>query len=396
MRTEGDYIKINEWLTPLSWIYGLAVGVRNKLFDFGILKQKAFDLPVISVGNITVGGSGKTPHVEYLIELLKDKVKTAILSRGYKRHTKGYILADNNSTTEDIGDEPFQMKRKFDNIYVAVDSKRRHGIERLISDNDTKDTDVVLLDDAFQHRYVKPGINILLVDYHRLIIYDKLLPAGRLREPMSGKKRADMVIITKCPKDLKPMEFRVLTKAMDLFPYQDLYFTTIDYSRLKKVFGNNEGEDNEMERTALKDYNVLLLTGIASPTLLANDLAPLCKSMKQLAFADHHMFTPNDMERINKLFDSMPTPKIIVTTEKDATRIETADGLDGKAANAMYVQPIQIKFMLGQQEIFDNKILSYVHKNSRNSILVKGKDDDKPKNSNNTGHRTRTISFRDN
>ena len=253
MRTEGDYIKISEWLTPLSWIYGLAVGVRNKLFDFGILKQKAFDLPVISVGNITVGGSGKTPHVEYLIELLKDKVKTAVLSRGYKRHTKGYILADNNSTTEDIGDEPFQMKRKFDNIYVAVDSKRRHGIERLISDNDTKDTDVVLLDDAFQHRYVKPGINILLVDYHRLIIYDNLLPAGRLREPMSGKKRADMVIITKCPKDLKPMEFRVLTKAMDLFPYQDLYFTTIDYIRLKKVFGNNEGEDNEMERTALKD-----------------------------------------------------------------------------------------------------------------------------------------------
>ena len=181
MRTEGDFIKVNEWLMPLSWLYGVGVLVRNKLFDLGVLKQKSYSIPVISVGNITVGGSGKTPHVEYLVNLLKDRVKTAVLSRGYKRKSKGYILADRSVTMSDIGDEPFQMARKFDNVYVAVDRDRRNGINRLTGDSETSDVDVILLDDAFQHRYVKPGINILLVDYHRLIIYDKLLPAGRLR-----------------------------------------------------------------------------------------------------------------------------------------------------------------------------------------------------------------------
>ena len=226
---EGDFIKINEWLTPLSWLYGLGVGFRNHLFEIGILKSKSFDVPVISVGNITVGGSGKTPHVEYLIRLLQDKVKVAVLSRGYKRKSKGYVLANKQSTAREIGDEPYQIMKKFSDIYVAVDKNRCEGIERLTSDENTKNTDVILLDDAYQHRYVKPGINILLVDYHRLIIYDKLLPAGRLREPQSGKSRADIVIITKCPADLKPMEFRVLTKALDLFPYQKLFFTVLHH-----------------------------------------------------------------------------------------------------------------------------------------------------------------------
>lgn len=396
MRTEGDYIKINEWLTPLSWLYGLGVAIRNKMFDIGILNQKAYDVPVISVGNITVGGSGKTPHVEYLISILKDKVKTAVLSRGYKRKTHGYVLADDNSTMRDIGDEPFQMKRKFKNIYVAVDKKRCNGIEHLLNDEATKDVEVILLDDAFQHRYVKPGINILLVDYHRLIIYDKLLPAGRLREPMSGKERADMVIITKCPKDLKPMEFRVLTKAMDLFPYQELYFTTIEYDKLTKMFGNGGEAKKTIDKEQLKDVNVLLVTGIASPKLLLNDMKPYCKSIKTMAFGDHHMFSAKDIDKINDEFAALPSPKIIVTTEKDATRIEAADGLSTEAMEAIYAQPIHIKFMLDQQEMFNNKIKSYVHKNSRNSILVKAKDDNKSKNSNHLRHGSGTISFRDN
>ena len=396
MRTEGDYIKINEWLTPLSWLYGLGVTIRNKMFDIGILNQKAYDVPVISVGNITVGGSGKTPHVEYLISLMKDKVKTAVLSRGYKRKTSGYVLADDNSTMRDIGDEPFQMKRKFKNIYVAVDKKRCDGIEHLLNDEATKDVEVILLDDAFQHRYVKPGINILLVDYHRLIIYDKLLPAGRLREPMSGKERADMVIITKCPKDLKPMEFRVLTKAMDLFPYQELYFTTIEYDKLTKMFGNEGEAKKTIDKEELKDVNVLLVTGIASPKLLLNDMKPYCKSIKTMAFGDHHMFSAKDIDKINDEFAALPSPKIIVTTEKDATRIEAAEGLSTEAKDAIYAQPIHIKFMLDQQEMFNNKIKSYVHKNSRNSILVKAKDDNKSRNSNNLRHRSGTISFRDN
>ena len=395
MRTEGDYIKINEWLTPLSWLYGLGVTLRNKLFDIGVLSQRAYDIPVISVGNITVGGSGKTPHVEYLVSLLKDHVKTAVLSRGYKRKTRGYILAGNDSTMKDIGDEPYQMKRKFDNIYVAVDKKRRNGIEHLTNDDETKDVEVILLDDAFQHRYVKPGINILLVDYHRLIIYDKLLPAGRLREPMSGKERADIVIITKCPNDLKPMEFRVLTKAMDLFPYQELYFTTIAYDRLTKLF-NGGTHSQTLDKTELNAYNVLLVTGIASPKLLAHDLRSQSKSLTSLSFADHHVFSAKDIRKINDAFAAMPAPKIIVTTEKDATRIEATSGLSEEAHDAIYTQPIHVRFMLDQQEIFNEKIKSYVHKNSRNSILVKAKDDNKARNSNHSGNRTRTISFRDN
>ena len=169
---EGDFIKINKWLLPLSKLYGLGVGIRNHLFNIGLLKSRSFKIPIISVGNITVGGSGKTPHVEYLINLLQDKVsKVAVLSRGYKRKSKGFVLASDDTTMSQIGDEPYQMKQKFPNIYVAVDKDRCHGIDQLTQDEVAKDTEVILLDDAFQHRYVSPGINILLVDYHRLIIY---------------------------------------------------------------------------------------------------------------------------------------------------------------------------------------------------------------------------------
>ena len=199
---EGDFININKKLLPLSWCYGLGVGFRNLLFEMGVLKSRSFKVPVISVGNITVGGTGKTPHVEYLIRLLKDHLNVAVLSRGYKRKSHGFVLAGKDTTMWDIGDEPYQMKQKFPDITMAVDSKRTRGIQKLIDGEAGKEIDVILLDDAFQHRYVKPGINILLVDYHRLVIYDKLLPAGRLREPVKSKDRADVVIVTKCPKDM--------------------------------------------------------------------------------------------------------------------------------------------------------------------------------------------------
>ena len=198
---EGDFIKINEWLLPLSWLYGIGIRFRNFLFDVGILKSQDYKVPIISVGNITVGGTGKTPHVEYLVKLLKDQFNVAVLSRGYKRKSRGYVLADKDTPMQQIGDEPYQMKQKFPGITVAVDKNRRRGIAQLTEDDKV---DVILLDDAFQHRYVKPGVNILLVDYHRLIIYDKLLPAGRLREPLPGKNRADIVIVTKCPTASSP------------------------------------------------------------------------------------------------------------------------------------------------------------------------------------------------
>ena len=389
---EGDFIKINEWLLPLSWLYGLGVGIRNTLFDLGILKSRSFDVPVISVGNITVGGSGKTPHVEYLIRLLHNKYRVAVLSRGYKRKTKGYILADENSTMSDIGDEPYQMHSKFKNVSIAVDRNRCNGIERLTNDEPTKDTDVILLDDAYQHRYVKPGINILLVDYHRLIIYDKLLPAGRLRESKEGKTRADIVIVTKCPKDLKPMSFRVLSRAMDLFPYQQLYFTCLKYGDLHSLFNNSTRPLTDIK----PNEHTLLITGIASPEQMVEDLSPYCKNITSLKFSDHHQFNADDVEKINSTFAMMQTPRLIITTEKDATRLENIEGLSEEVRNSIYTLPVEVQVMLDQQEKFDEVILSYVQKNSKNSTLTKEKNRKIQEAKNPTDSREKPIRLPDN
>ena len=391
---EGNFIRLNKKLLPLSWLYGLVVKCRNMLFDMNILKSKSYSTPVIAVGNITVGGTGKTPHVEYLIRLLKDQFNVAMLSRGYKRKSSGYVLAATDTKMEKIGDEPYQIKQKYPKVTVAVDAKRTRGIEHLIHDNETKETDVILLDDAFQHRYVKPGVNILLVDYHRPIIFDKLLPAGRLREPLKGKSRADIVIVTKCPKDLKPMDFRVLTKQMNLYPYQQLFFTTLDYDRLKKVFPT--AKDAQLSLEDLTDYHVLLLTGIASPKQIFYDVKPHAKSVKTLAYGDHHVFKHKDIHHINETFANMPSPKIIITTEKDMVRLETTEGLSDEVRNNLFVLPVRISFMLEGEATFNENIIGYVRKNSRNSILAKGKDDHKSEDSDSTGDRPRTISFRNN
>lgn len=379
---------------PFSWLYGLGVGIRNYLFDAEILKSKSYSIPVISVGNITVGGAGKTPHVEYLIDLLRDEMQVAVLSRGYKRKSRGYVVADENTTMRDIGDEPFQIKQKFEGVYVAVDKDRCHGIDHLISDEDTKDVEVILLDDAFQHRYVKPGVNILLVDYHKFINYDKLLPAGRLREPQSAKVRADIVIVTKCPKNLNPIDYRVLSKAMDLKAFQQLYFTTLSYCDLKPIF--NGGDTVPLNE--IMGENILLLTGIASPEHLQVDIMAYTRGVKleTMAFSDHHNFTERDVERINERFAAMPSPKRIITTEKDQVRLFYLEGLSEEVKQNIYALPIKVEFMLEGGKIFNEKIESYVRKKSRNSILAKRKNVNKPRNSNRSGNRPRTISFRDN
>ena len=394
---EGDFIKIHKGLLPLSWLYGLGVMVRNELFELGVLKSRSFDVPVISVGNITVGGSGKTPHVEYLVRLLKDVSQVAVLSRGYKRKSTGYVLAEADTPVEMIGDEPFQMKQKFPNVYVAVDKNRCEGIDNLTQDEQTKDTDVILLDDAFQHRYVKPGINILLVDYHRLIIYDKLLPAGRLREPLSGKNRADIVIVTKCPKELNPIDYRVLNKAMNLYPFQELFFTTLEYCDLVPVF-DDVANEKIIPLTDIHSKNVLLLTGIALPKQLEVDLSQYVEvsRVQSLVFPDHHSFKSKDVVLINETFAAMDNPKIIITTEKDKARLLNLEGLNEEVRRNIYALPIQVKFMLDKEEKFNEKILSYVRKNSRNSILAKGKNENKSENGNHSRNRSRTISFRDN
>ena len=321
---EGNLIKINKWLYPVSWIYGTGVWLRNKLFDWGIYKERKFDIPIISVGNITVGGTGKTPHTEYLIRLLQKDYKVAVLSRGYKRKSKGFVLARPDTSVQMIGDEPFQMKQKFPDIHMAVDRDRCHGIEQLCNSHIAPGTEVIILDDAFQHRYVKPGINILLVDYHRLICEDTLLPAGRMR-----------------------------------------YFTTLAYGKLHPLFtAGNAVSLKEIE----KDKHILLVTGIASPAKLIQDLSPYNEHIESLACSDHHDFTARDMELIKKRFMKLPEGKrMIITTEKDSVRLAAHPLMDETLKPYIYMLPIEVAFLQDQQELFNSNITDYVRKNSRNS-----------------------------
>lgn len=362
-------IKIHKWLYPVSWIYGAGIWLRNKLFDWGYYKERSFSLPVICIGNITVGGTGKTPHTEYLIRLLQPHFQVAVLSRGYKRKSKGFILAQPDTPVNLIGDEPYQMKQKYPGIHMAVDVDRCHGIEQLCRKNVTPDTEVILLDDAFQHRHVKAGLNILLVDYHRLICDDALLPAGRMREFESGKDRANIVIITKCPTNTTPMEFRVLTKQMNLYAYQQLYFTTFRYGKLQPLF--NGGQEYPLQRIN-PDIHILLVTGIASPKPLIEELSSVNQHIHPLSFSDHHDFSHKDMKHIKEKFEELPTGKrMIITTEKDAVRIVNHPDLDDSIKPYIYVLPIEVVFLQDQKELFNSKITDYVRKNSRDSRLPK-------------------------
>lgn len=372
---EGDFIKINKWLYPFSFLYGMGVNLRNQLFDWSILPSKSFNVPVICIGNITVGGTGKTPHTEYLIKLLQKEFQVAVLSRGYKRKSKGFVLATPDTPMTAIGDEPYQMKQKFPNVHVAVDADRRNGIEQLCSPHITPEVEVVLLDDAYQHRYVKPGINILLVDYHRMIGEDVLLPAGRLREPERGKNRANIVIVTKCPHDMKPMDYRIISKQMGLYPYQKLYFSTLVYGKLTPLGHKGEEPATRQLASLEKDEKVLLLTGIASPKQLLQDLAQYTQHIETATFPDHHAFTAKDMANIKRRFEQMGEgKKIIITTEKDATRLNGHPHLDETLKAAIYTLPVEIEFLQNQQESFNKNITGYVKANSRNSILHKVTD----------------------
>lgn len=357
-------LKTRKIFYPLSILYGWVIACRNYLFDNGILKSHSFDLPVISVGNITVGGTGKTPHIEYLVNLLKGEFRVAVLSRGYKRLSKGFILADLNTSMHKIGDEPFQMRQKYPDILVAVDKDRCHGIDKL-RELDPK-PDAILLDDAYQHRYVKPGINILLVDYNRLICNDMMLPAGNLREPERGKNRANIVLITKCPQDIKPFDYRIISKHMKLYPYQKLFFTTFQYKGIKALFKPKE-EIHPMKW--LRDKKVLLLTGIASPDKLQEEIRRYTQ-ITPLTYGDHHAFTPKDMELLRQKFQALKSKeKLIVTTEKDAARLQDIDFIPEELKPHLYVVPIEVVFMQDQQKQFNHIITDYVRKNTRNSFL---------------------------
>ena len=366
--------QIHKWLYPLAWLYEIGVNLRNKFFDWGWLPSKSYDIPIICIGNLAVGGTGKTPHTEYLIKLLQnEKLHVATLSRGYKRKSKGYLLAGKDDKALRIGDEPYQIKSKFPQAQVAVDEDRCHGIEQLLQLNQPV-IDVVLLDDAFQHRYVKAGLNILLTDYNRLLCDDALLPAGRLREPISSKNRAQIVIVTKCPDDIKPIDFNIISKRLNLYAYQQLYFSKFRYGKLTPLFVDCKRNSQPFTDTNAT-HEILLITGIASPTPLVNELKRHTEHVHLMSFGDHHLFTAKDLHEIEEQFDKLTSPqRFIVTTEKDATRLKHHPALTDKLKSVIYVLPIEIEILQNQQDIFNQNIIGYVKTNSRNCSLSKGKD----------------------
>ena len=359
----------HKWLLPLSWLYGLVVSVRNELFDAGWLKSERFPIPVIGMGNITVGGTGKTPHTEYLIRLLSREWRVAVLSRGYGRSSHGYVLAAEGMPPSMIGDEPWQIKKKFPNVHVAVDVNRCRGIQRLMSDKETRDVDVILLDDSFQHRFVSPGLNMLLVNWHRPIYDDCLLPAGRLRESAKGKGRADVVVVSKCPDTIRPMDMREVYARLNLLPSQKLFFSGFSYGMPRPLFV--ESGETEMTWQTLKGQNVLLVTGIGNPTQMKGEVKPLVRHLETLTFPDHHRYTASNIRWINRRLERMQEPRIVMTTEKDAARMLEICGYDGSAFHkAIYVLPAEIRILQNRQEAFNKYITDYVRKNIRNHSMA--------------------------
>lgn len=330
-----------KWLLlPFALIYRCVAVVRNKLFDWGLLKSKAYNVPVIVVGNITVGGTGKTPHVEYLVRLLGAKRRVAVVSRGYGRSTKGFVEVRPEADAKSVGDEPLQIKRKFTDVCVVVDEVRTHAIDQLLA---TKTANTFILDDAFQHRHVKAGLNIVLVDYNRPVFNDLMLPAGRLREPRSGIGRANIVLVTKCPDTLTDEQQRDFSDRLQLKPGTDVFFTRFGYGQLTAIGNSPSALD-------LNGATVVVATGIARPERLYGHLTDAGAKVVSLKFPDHHFFTPADIDKIANLYRSVKSEqKMVVMTEKDAMRL-TPELISQFGDVPVYYLPIQVEFVTGQSQ----------------------------------------------
>jgi tetraacyldisaccharide 4'-kinase len=346
-------------LFPLACLYGLITILRNKLFDWKILPSRIFDIPVIAVGNLSAGGTGKTPHTEYLADLLREKYKIAILSRGYRRKSKGFILVTPEHSQIDIGDEPMQYMKKFPDVVIAVDGNRRRGISKILAAK--PDTQIILLDDAFQHRYVKPGKSILLTDYHHLYVDDYLLPTGMLRESARGACRADMIIITKTPRIFSPITRRNLVKEIHPRENQRLFFSYVSYDEpVPLKYCKNQ-------KPAAAKYNyIIMVAGVANSYPFQEYLRSICNELVVMDFHDHHQYTVNDFEKIFREYHSIISKdKVIFTTEKDATRLDNEAFSQYLDELAVYYIPVRVKFHDCDEIRFDKLILDYVQKNIR-------------------------------
>lgn len=355
-------------LFPFSIIYRLITSIRNFFYDSGLFKSKEFEISVISIGNLTVGGTGKTPHTEYLVSVLKPFFNIATLSRGYKRKTKGFILANKSSSYEDIGDEPKQISEKFPDIKVAVCENRVKGVQNILKE-DIK-TEIVILDDAFQHRKIKPEISILLMDYNRPFYEDYMLPYGSLRESWHEYKRAEIIIVTKCPENLKPIDRRVIAKKINLLPYQTVHFTCIKYKKIVPVFKIKTFPLN-LDICKREKHDILLVTGIAESKILEEYLkSNLAINFQHLKFGDHFDFNKKSIDKIISEFGKFTSSKkIILTTEKDAIRFAENKFIPDDLKEFFYSIIIEVEFLFDSKEEFDKQIISNVKKNKTNSQL---------------------------
>ena len=337
-------------LLPFALVYWLGIAVRNLLYDLGILKSTSFGLPLICVGNLAVGGTGKSPMVEYLIRLLKEQFKVATLSRGYKRKTKGYALANGSATALDIGDEPMQFHLKFPDVPVAVGEKRVEAVPQLL--HDKPETEAIILDDAFQHRAIKAGLNILLTEHRNLFTRDFYLPTGDLRDLRSQYKRAGIIVVTKCHPGITEAERNKITEEINPRDGQSVFFTAIDYGKpyhilSKKIFDLSGQAE------------VLLVSGIANPQPLKLWMQGNCKTYNLLEYSDHHVFSIDDLLEIKRKFDLVKaTNKIILTTEKDAVRLIKFE----KEINdwPLYVIPVRHGFLFGEEQKFNQKVIAFI------------------------------------
>lgn len=337
-------------LFPFSFIYGLIVFLRNRLYDRNFFSSTSFNLPLICVGNLSVGGTGKSPMVELIVKSLKNKYRIAVLSRGYKRKTKGYALANERSTALEIGDEPMQFHVKFPDVAIAVGEERIVAIPQLLHDRPS--TQAIILDDAFQHRTINAGLNILLTDYNNLYTRDWFLPTGDLRDEPSSARRAAIIVVTKCPPDLSPQERESLIKELRPKAHQRVFFAALRYDQPYHIIQKNT-------RPITAEDEVLLVTGIANPRSLKQYMLDYSKTYYEMSYGDHHIFTIDDLREIKKKFDQLNAEnKIIVTTEKDAVRlVKFEQELKGLP---FYVLPIGHHFLFGEAQSFIDIIGNFI------------------------------------
>lgn len=345
---------------PLSWLYGMVVHIRHKLFDLKILRSEEFDIPVVCIGNLTVGGTGKTPVAELLIERFSEHYRVGVPSRGYRRRTKGFVLSTPASSARTIGDEPRQMKLKYPSVPVAVCEKRAEGIRLLRKAH--PEIELIILDDAFQHRYVEPWVNILLMDYNNPVYRDRLLPWGRLRDTRNQIHRANFVLVTKCPDDLNPLDMRIVINSLGLFPYQSLYFTRMRQGEITPLFA-----DRVVGKVREGDP-VIAMSGIANPVPLLESLRKRFDVVAELTFDDHHTYRLSDMRRLEALFAAYPDA-VVLTTEKDAVKLTNRKKVPEAVQQRLYYVPIHVSFVADSESEFLRQLELYVRTNQKYSLL---------------------------